>query len=184
MTDNDHDNDNRAHAHAHADGQAWLPTDPVPVEPLDPLMLAEVLEALALRQAALERAFDALHRRLGTTPKDGPWAWAALGAHRRRELLVQLRDWVDWLITRYDLRAETQTIPPCWHRHPVAVEELTALMVAWQGAYCADEAAPPDALIACTTGGSGPPCTASTNSSASGPSAPAAPTSPRDPPRR
>ena len=148
MTDNDNDNDHDNRAHAHADGQARLPMDPVPVEPLDPLMLAEVLEALALRQAALERAFDALHRRLGTTPKDGPWAWAALGAHRRRELLVQLRDWVDWLITRYDLRAETQTIPPCSHRHPVAVEELTALMVAWQGAYSADEAAPSDALIA------------------------------------
>ena len=139
------DNNNKG---AHTDGQACPPGDPVPIEPLDPLMLAEVLEALALRQAALERAFDALHRRLATTPKDGPWAWAAFGTARRRELFVQLRDWVDWLITRYDLRAETQTIPPCWYRHPVAVEELTALMVAWQGAYCADEAAPSDALIA------------------------------------
>ena len=147
MTDNDNSNHSNDGG-AHAGGQAWVPPDPVPIEPLDPLMLAEVLEALALRQAALERAFDALHRRLGTTPQDGPWAWAALGAHRRRELLVQLRDWVDWLITRYDLRAETQTIPPCWHRHPVAVEELTALMVAWQSAYSADEAAPSDALIA------------------------------------
>lgn len=147
MTDNDDNSNHSNDGAAPADGQAWLAPDPVPVEPLDPLMLAEVLEALALRQAALERAFDALHRRLAATPKDGPWAWAALGTARRRELLLQLRDWVDWLITRYDLRAETQTIPPCWHRHPAGVEELTALMVAWQGAYSADEAAPSDALI-------------------------------------
>jgi len=56
--------------------QAYLPEDPAQVEPLDPVMVAEVLEALALRQEALERAVDALHRRLGTTPKDGPWRGA------------------------------------------------------------------------------------------------------------
>jgi len=121
--------------------------EPVAVEPLDPLMLAEVLEGLARRQEAVERAVDALSRRLGTTPADGPWAWRALGPSRRRELLSQLREWVDWLITRYELRAEAQTIPPCWYRHPGAVEELTALMVAWQAAYSQDESAPSDALI-------------------------------------
>jgi len=121
--------------------------EPVPVEPLDPVMVAEVLEALALRQEAVERAVDALSRRLGTPPAEGPWAWRTLGPSRRRELLTQLREWVDWLITRYELRAEGQTIPRCWYRHPVAVEELTALMVAWQAAYSQDESAPSDALI-------------------------------------
>ena len=121
--------------------------EPVAVEPLDPVMLAEVLEALALRQEAVERAVDTLSRRLGTTSSEGPWSWRALGPGRRRALLSQLRAWVDWLITRYELRAEAQTIPPCWYRHPVAVEELTALMVAWQAAYTADEGAPSDALI-------------------------------------
>jgi len=121
--------------------------EPVAVEPLDPVMLAEVLEALARRQEAVERAVDALSRRLGTTPADGPWAWRGLGPGRRRELLTELREWVDWLITRYELRGEAQTIPPCWYRHPVAVEELTALMVAWHAAYTADEGAPSDALI-------------------------------------
>ncbi len=123
------------------------PLDPVPVEPLDPVMLAEVLEALALRREAVERAVDALSRRVGTTPAEGAWAWRTLGPGRRRELLSQLREWVDWLITRYELRAEAQTIPPCWYRHPVAVEELTALMVAWHAAYSQDEGTPSDALI-------------------------------------
>jgi len=129
------------------DGPAHPAEDPVAVEPLDPVMVAEVLEALALRQEAVERAVDALSRRLGTTPKEGPWAWRALGPGRRRDLLTELREWVDWLITRYELRAEAQTIPPCWYRHPVAVEELTGLMVAWRAAYTQDEAAPSDALI-------------------------------------
>ncbi len=128
-------------------GPAHPAEEPVAVEPLDPVMLAEVLEALALRQEAVERAVDTLSRRLGTTPREGPWAWRTLTPGRRRELLTQLREWVDWLITRYELRAEAQTIPPCWYRHPVAVEELTALMVAWHAAYSQDESAPSDALI-------------------------------------
>ena len=35
------------------------------VEPLDPVLVAEVLDALATRQHALEHAFDALNRRVG-----------------------------------------------------------------------------------------------------------------------
>ncbi len=121
--------------------------DSVPVEPLDPVMVAEVLEALALRQEAVERAVDSLSRRLGTTPKDGPWAWRTLSPSGQRALLTQLRDWIDWLVSRYQLRGETVTIAPCWYQHPAAVEELTALMVAWHAAYSQDEAAPTDLLI-------------------------------------
>ena len=120
--------------------------DTRPVEPLDPVIVADVLETLAIRQEALEHAFDSLSRRLGAT-KDGPWTWRTLGPARTRELFIELRDWVDWLVPRYDLRGEHHTIPPCWYRHPVAVEELTALMVAWRAAYSVDEAAPSDALI-------------------------------------
>ena len=138
---------NEIPAHSFPGEEIYQVGGPVAVEPLDPVMLAEVLEALALRQEAVERAVDALSRQLGTTPREGPWAWRTLGPVRRRELLTQLRDWVDWLITRYELRAEAQTIPPCWYCHPVAVEELTALMVAWHAAYFKDEGAPSDALI-------------------------------------
>jgi hypothetical protein len=121
--------------------------EPGTVEPLDPAMLAEVLEALAQRQQALERTIDTIWRRLGTPTQHGPWAWRALPPDRRYELLTQLRDWVDWLIDRYDLRGEHCTIPPCWYAHPVAVEELTALMVAWQAAYTPEDPTPSDALV-------------------------------------
>ena len=120
--------------------------DPLPVEPLDPVIVADILETLTIRQEALEHAFDALARRLGAT-KDGPWTWATLGPTRTRELFTELRDWVDWLTVRYTLNGEHHTIAPCWYAHPVAVEELTALMVAWRAAYSQDEAAPSDALI-------------------------------------
>lgn len=123
------------------------PPDALPVEPLDPLLLAEVLERLAARQDAVERAFDALDRRLGGHPKEGPWAWRYLSPAQARALFEQLRDWVDWLTATYELRGDTHAIPSCWYRHPAAVEELTALMVAWRAAYTLEETAPSDAPI-------------------------------------
>ncbi len=119
----------------------------LPVEPLDPLIVADILDTLTVRQEALEHAFDTLTRRLGTTT-DGPWTWRTLGPAATRDLFTQLRDWVDWLVVRYGLHGEQHAIAPCWYRHPVAVEELAALMVAWRAAYSVDAAAPSDALLA------------------------------------
>ena len=116
------------------------------VEPLDPIMLAEVLEALAGRLESLEGLVEAMANQLVVAPADGPWAWRHLGPSQTRALFTELRNWVDWLITRYELRGEAETIPPCWFLHPVAVEELTALMVAWNAAYSQKETAPSDAL--------------------------------------
>jgi hypothetical protein len=121
--------------------------DELPVEPLDPVMLAQVLEALARRLDSLEALVEALTDQLVEAPAGGPWAWRDLGPSQRRALLIELRDWVDWLIARYELRGEAETIPPCWFLHPVAVEELTALMVAWKTAYSRKETAPSDALV-------------------------------------
>ncbi len=119
----------------------------LPVEPLDPLMLAEVLEALAGRLESLEVLVAAMTDQLVEAPSGGPWSWRHLGPAQTRALFTELRDWVDWLITRYELRGEAETIPPCWFLHPVAVEELTALMVAWKAAHSQKEIAPSDALV-------------------------------------
>jgi hypothetical protein len=117
------------------------------VEPLDPVMLAEVLEALARRLESLEGLVEAVTEQLVEAPAGGPWAWRQLGPSQTRALLTELRGWVDWLIARYQLRGEAETIPPCWFLHPVAVEELTGLMVAWKAAYSQKETAPSDALV-------------------------------------
>jgi hypothetical protein len=119
----------------------------LPVEPLDPIMLAEVLEAMAGRLESLEGLVEAMTDQLVDSPAGGPWSWRHLGPSQTRALFTELRDWVNWLITRYQLRGEAETIPPCWFLHPVAVEELTALMVAWRAAYSQKEIAPSDALV-------------------------------------
>ena len=119
----------------------------LPVEPLDPLMLAEVLEALAGRLESLEGLVEAVTDQIVHSPAGGPWSWRHLGPAQTRALFTELRDWVDWLITRYQLRGEAETIPPCWFLHPVAVEELTGLMVAWRAAYSQKVTAPSDALV-------------------------------------
>ncbi|HET7475205.1 MAG TPA: hypothetical protein VFJ97_04175 [Dermatophilaceae bacterium] len=117
----------------------------LPVEPLDPVLLAEVLDALATRQDHLDRLISTLADHVTATAAGGPWAWRHLTPEQARDLFTQLRDFVDWVIARYDLRGEAHTIPGCWYRHPVAVEELTALMVAWYAAYPAQATRASDA---------------------------------------
>lgn len=63
----------------------------------------------------------------------GPLTWRHLDAGQATELWIELIDWVDWLRDRYELSAHQ--IPPCWPNHPVAVEELTALMASYTAAY-------------------------------------------------
>jgi hypothetical protein len=66
----------------------------------------------------------------GITP--AAWCWRDLGPHAQTELMNQLDDWTGWLRHRYPL---ARKIPACWAQHPELVEELTALWLAWQGAY-------------------------------------------------
>lgn len=66
------------------------------------------------------------------------WCWRDLGPKAAEELWSQLTDWVDWLRSRYPL---AKKIPPCWPEHPEIVEELTALWLAWEGAYSDSSAA-------------------------------------------
>ena len=74
------------------------------------------------------------------------WAWRYATAELAGALWTELKDFVEWLNSRYSLDSERQ-VPPCWYRHPVAVEELTALMCAWQSVYCGPST-PRDSLLA------------------------------------
>ena len=127
------------------------PTDgnQLPLEPLDPGLLAETLAALADRLAAQEELLAVLAAdREPETPPSGPWTWRHLTEHQRETLTAELSEWVDWLRERYQLGATRHQIPTCWAEHPVAVEELTALMVAWKAAYTGKTRSPSDSLIA------------------------------------
>ncbi len=120
-----------------------------PIEPLDPVLLAETLAALADRLAAQEELLAVLldERGASGTPS-GPWAWHHLNPVQQEALLAELTDWVNWLVDRYQLGATRHQVPACWGQHPAAVEELTGLFVAWKAAYLGRSRDPSDGLIA------------------------------------
>jgi hypothetical protein len=81
-------------------------------------------------------------------PDDGgQWCWRTLAGEDRVALWAELRGWIDWFNGRYGAAGARVAIPPCWPQHPVVVEELTGLMVAWQSAHGAAKK-PSDSLVA------------------------------------
>lgn len=63
----------------------------------------------------------------------GPLNWRYLDAVEAAALWDELIDWVEWLRDRYGLT--NSRLPGCWPNHPVAVEELTALMAGHTASY-------------------------------------------------
>jgi hypothetical protein len=120
-----------------------------PVEALDPGLLAETLAALSDRLSAQEDLLAALIERLGRDEApSGRWTWRYLTEPQSAKLLADLTEWITWLVDRYQLEHTRHQIPPCWAEHPVAVEELTALMVSWKATYTGPDRPPSDNLIA------------------------------------
>jgi hypothetical protein len=97
------------------------------------------MERLAQLEADLAQLTDIVARISGTRGHGGGaerpsiWVWDQLTAERSRSQWAGLVPWVRWLIMRYP-RA-LREFPPCWHLHPDAIEELTALWAAWRAAY-------------------------------------------------
>jgi hypothetical protein len=61
------------------------------------------------------------------------WAWQHATADQAAWLWAGLGPWVRWLTHRYP--TQLRDLPPCWHIHGDAVEELTALWASWMSAY-------------------------------------------------
>lgn len=72
-------------------------------------------------------------------PPARPWLWRDLNSQQELELWTELGDFVDYLAHRYAAAQMTYRLSHCWYRHPIAVEELTALMVAHTYAYGVQE---------------------------------------------
>jgi len=66
----------------------------------------------------------------GQIPDD--WCWQSIGEDEALEQWRHLTAWVGWLRGRYPI---AEQLPGCWWRHSELVEELTAVWLAWHGAY-------------------------------------------------
>lgn len=62
--------------------------------------------------------------------------WRGLPEDKFTEAATTLREFVEWLVERYEI--STGTIPNCWYRHPPLVEELSALRAAWDVSFDVD----------------------------------------------
>ncbi|MBD8104757.1 hypothetical protein [Plantibacter sp. CFBP 8775] len=93
------------------------------------LHVVEGLEGLGSRVEAVEKLLLA--------QPDGPWTWASLNGEQQQKLFTELYEWVTWLEDRYlrYLGNQKAVLIADWYRHPIAVELLTALMVAHHSVY-------------------------------------------------
>ena len=94
-------------------------------------MSGGIREDFELLRQQVEILFDRVGQLDGIDAR--PVNWIELDAGSAAEEWARLTGWVDWFIDRYQL---TETLPSCWYAHPPIVEELSALHVAWLGAYC------------------------------------------------
>lgn len=101
---------------------------------------------VAAEVALLRAQVDDLLDRIGDVEGLGarPVNWAALDADAAAEAWAMLAGWVDWAVERYSL---AEVIPGCWYAHPPMLEELSALQVAWLGAYCDPAASAADGVL-------------------------------------
>ncbi len=94
------------------------------------------VEELDARTTQLEEVVTGLTEILVARGGAGPWWWEHRDRNQAARLWEELAEFVTYLSRRYlaGIPAEYR-LAPCWYRHPVAVELLTALMVAHIGAY-------------------------------------------------
>ncbi len=114
----------------------------------------EVLDTLAAQADAIHRLREDVNNLAqavnllsgGGGKKQGQpcrWAWRYLDAGKAQALWVQVEEFAAWLQATYlDEPHITVNLPKCWREHPSLVEELTALMLAWQAAYTDGESEP------------------------------------------
>lgn len=98
--------------------------------------LLSVVELLGAVTGAVDDLTNKVDTAGGTPKKDpGPsrWAWRHADQDQAAWLWAGLIPWVRRLTDRYP--GALRDLPPCWHLHGDAVEELTALWASWRAAY-------------------------------------------------
>jgi hypothetical protein len=112
---------------------------------LDPMSIEGLDARLVNVETILPDLFDMYELRAA----GGPYYWEALPHDQAVKLWDELGKFVTWLDSRYltNLADPSYRLPGCWYRHPLAVEELTALMVAHRAAYDTRSAKASSALV-------------------------------------
>lgn len=89
------------------------------------------------RLTTLEEGLAAVLEEMDSTLPPVTYSWQRATAEDAKRLWRDLAVFVHWLDARYlrHLAVDALRLPECWWRHPVAVEELTALMAAYEQAY-------------------------------------------------
>jgi hypothetical protein len=100
---------------------------------LDPMSIEGLDARLVNVETILPDLFDMYELRAA----GGPYYWAALDPDEAVKLWDELGKFVTWLDGRYitNLADPSYRLPDCWYRHPIAIEELTGLMVSHRAAY-------------------------------------------------
>lgn len=111
-------------------------------------LLAGIPE-LIRRLGETEESVAALVEELANYPAGGPWLWEGLEPRAQRELWIELDAFVTWLQNRILSHHASKEgwIAPCWYKHPDAVEQLTALMVAHKASYHPKSKTPSHTLV-------------------------------------
>jgi len=118
------------------------------MEDFDPQVMYDAIAGLDRRLEEHEEAIGRIIDLLTNQP-GGPWRWDRLGPEARERLWNELFEFVSWLDSRYLSNVSREAFPlqPCWYRHDVAVEQLTALMVAYLSVYRAQATVASFALV-------------------------------------
>jgi len=95
--------------------------------------LSELVDVVARLNSSVKTLAGKIDPPAGRDTRPSRWAWRHATADQATWLWSGLVPWVRWLIDTYP--TPTRDLTPCWHRHPDAVEELTALWAAWRDAY-------------------------------------------------
>ncbi|MET0873078.1 MAG: hypothetical protein ABWX89_12175 [Paeniglutamicibacter terrestris] len=111
-------------------------------------LLAGIPE-LIRRLGETEESVAALVEELANYPAGGPWLWEGLEPEAQRALWIELDAFVSWLQNRILSHHASKEgwIAPCWYKHPDAVEQLTALMVAHKASYHPKSKTPSHTLV-------------------------------------
>lgn len=89
-----------------------------------------------LREAVVHLAADVSSLLRDTESLPSLPCWVDLDAEAAGKAWQLLHDWVrDVLLVRYPRITERELLPPCWYRHPEAVEQLSWLHITWCHAY-------------------------------------------------